>query len=108
MKYILLFLLFPVFCNAQKEERDTIFIRNDSLFIGKVQIFYEALIDTAELHARYMQIESIIEDYNKEKEAIKEKIAFYEDNFSPLSIMRQKASQKTKKQPSRKPKKKKQ
>ena len=109
MRNILFFLLFSTGLQAQKEVRDTLFIRNDSLFIGKVQVFYESLIDTAELHARYMQIESIIEDYNKEKDAIKEKIAFYEDNFSPLSILRQKASvKKTKKQPARKPKTKKQ
>jgi uncharacterized protein YktA (UPF0223 family) len=108
MRNILIFLLFSTGLQAQKEVRDTAFIRNDSLFIGKVQIFYEALIDTAELHSRYMQINDIIATYVAEQHAIKEKIQFYEDNYSALSIMRQKASQKTKKQPARKPKKSKQ
>ena len=109
MRNILIFLLFSTGLHAQKEVRDTAFIRNDSLFIGKVQVFYEALIDTAELHSRYMQINDIIATYVAEQHAIKEKIQFYEDNYSALSIMRQPATIKNaKKQPARKPKTKKQ
>jgi hypothetical protein len=73
MRNILIFLLFSTGLQAQKEVRDTLFIRNDSLFIGKVQVFYEALIDTAELYSRYMQINDIIATYVAEQHAIKEK-----------------------------------
>lgn len=99
MKQILFCLPF-LFCfqlSAQKVLKDSIVTRNDSIFTLKYQAIYEHVPDTMELHERYVQIESIVAEFRKEQELIRSKIEFFEEN----------KLQSLKKQPARKPKKKK-
>lgn len=103
MKQILFCLTF-LFCfhlSAQKVVKDSIVTRNDSIFTLKYQVIYEHVPDTMDLHERYMQIEGIVAEFRKEQELIRSKIEFFEEN-NPMEFLQ------TKKQPARKPKKKKQ
>ena len=98
MKNILFFLLIPFVSFGQKVELDSMVVRNDSIFTLKYQAIYEHVPDTMELHERYVQIESIVAEFRKEQELIRSKIEFFQKN----------KLQSLKKQPARKPKKKKQ
>ena len=113
MKKILFLLLFPLSAFGQKVVKDSIVTRNDSVFTLKYQAIYEHVPDTFGLNERYLQIESIISAFRTEQEMIKTKIAFFESN-KPLGFIESPEKvtlpvQPTpKKQPARKPKKKKQ
>ncbi len=113
MKKILFLLLFPLSAFGQKVVKDSIITRNDSVFTLKYQAIYEHVPDTFGLSERYLQIESIISAFRTEQEMIKTKIAFFESN-KPLGFIESPAKvtlpvqPAPKKQPARKPKKKKQ
>ena len=113
MKKILFLLLFPLSAFGQKILKDSIVTRNDSVFTLKYQAIYEHVPDTFGLNERYLQIESIISAFRTEQEMIKTKIAFFESN-KPLGFIESPekvtlpVQPATKKQPARKPKKKKQ
>ena len=113
MKKILFLLLFPLSVFGQKIVKDSIVTRNDSIFTLKYQAIYEHVPDTFGLNERYLQIESIISAFRTEQEMIKTKIAFFESN-KPLGFIESPekvtlpVQPATKKQPARKPKKKKQ
>ena len=113
MKKILFLLLFPLSAFGQKIVKDSIVTRNDSIFTLKYQAIYEHVPDTFGLNERYLQIESIISAFRTEQEMIKTKIAFFESN-KPLGFIESPekvtlpVQPATKKQPARKPKKKKQ
>lgn len=113
MKKILFLLLFPLSAFGQKIVKDSIITRNDSVFTLKYQAIYEHVPDTFGLNERYLQIESIISAFRAEQEMIKQKIAFFESN-KPLGFIESPekvtlpVQPATKKQPARKPKKKKQ
>ena len=113
MKKILFLLLFPLSAFGQKVVKDSIVTRNDSVFTLKYQAIYEHVPDTFGLSERYLQIESIISAFRTEQEMIKTKIAFFESNKpggfieSPAKVTLP-VQPAPKKQPARKPKKKKQ
>jgi len=117
MKHILfclLTLLSGLQLSGQKVVKDSITIRNDSVFTLKYQAIYEYVPDTFGLNERYLQIESIIAAFRAEQDEIKTKIDFFEEN-KPLGFIESPAKatlpvqpEKPKKQPARKPKKKKQ
>ncbi len=113
MKKILFLLLFPLSAFGQKIVKDSIITRNDSVFTLKYQAIYEHVPDTFGLSERYLQIESIISAFRTEQEMIKTKIAFFESN-KPKGFIESPAKvtlpvqPAPKKQPARKPKKKKQ
>jgi len=116
MKHILfclLTLLSGLQLSGQKVVKDSITIRNDSVFTLKYQAIYDHVPDTFGLSERYLQIESIISAFRTEQEMIKTKIAFFESN-KPLGFIESPekvtlpVQPATKKQPARKPKKKKQ
>lgn len=77
---LLLLLCCFYFSQAQngKVESDTLIVRNDSVFVVKKELNYVLLADTAELHARIIEIEGIIEVFNAEKEKPKEQISFFQ------------------------------
>lgn len=97
--FCLLLVLFSGLLSAQKVAKDSIIVKKDSIFQIKTQVIYKHVPDTMELHARYMQIETIISTYRDEQELIKEKILFFEEN-KPSEFLRRNT-------PVRKPKQKK-
>lgn len=114
MKNILFLLFIPLFSFGQKVELDSMIVRNDSIFYVSTAKIYEHVADTTGLHERYMQLNEIITGLEAERGAIKERIAFFESN-KPLGFIEIPAKVTlpvqpvpTKKQPARKPKKKKQ
>jgi hypothetical protein len=95
---------------GQRTLKDSIILRNDSVFIVKIQSIYEYVPDTTELHERYIQIESIISTFRDEQDLIKSKIEFFKEEKS-LGFMQSKKTEKIiiqNKKPARKPKKSKQ
>lgn len=108
MKYILLFLLFPVFCQAQKlndEPIDSIIVIDDKIYNWRIFSQYEVIQDTLEMHQRIVNIDAQIVLLNAEKAKLAEKISYFETN--KVSSFQQ-SKQPVKKQPARKPKTKKQ
>ena len=106
MKQILFLLLFASQIQAQTIATDSIFARNDSVFILRKELKYEFLADTMELHARLLQIDNIIDVFEAEQDEIRDKLIFFKLN-GPGSMMQAPAQPKSvqpAKQPATKPK----
>ena len=103
MKQILFLLLLCSNLKAQTFVTDSIFARNDSIFILRKELRYELLLDTAELSARLNQIGDIIDVFEAEQDAIREKLIFFKLN-GPGSMMQAPAQPRKSKQPATKPK----
>ena len=103
MKQILFLLLLCSNLKAQTVLTDSIFARNDSVFILRKELRYEFLADTMELHARLLQIDNIIDVFEAEQDEIRDKLIFFKLN-GPGSMMQAPAQPRKSKQPATKPK----